>query len=73
MDRKALARDYKNTPRPMGVYCVRNIVNGKAFLGTARDLPGYDPRDDLRALEALWLDRLQPYGERGYHTAPGSR
>ena len=40
MDRKALARDYKNTPRPMGVYCVRNTVNGKAFLGTARDLPG---------------------------------
>jgi hypothetical protein len=52
---------------------VRNTVNGKTFVGTARDLPGYDPRDDLRALEALWLDRRQPYGERGYHTAPGSR
>jgi hypothetical protein len=52
---------------------VRNTVNGKTFVGTARDLPEYDPRDDLRALEALWLDRRQPYGERGYHTAPGSR
>jgi hypothetical protein len=116
MDRKALVPDYKNTPRPMGVFRVRNTVNGKAFIGTARDLPGilnsqraqlrmgshmnrglqrdwnemgpdafefevldtleprdapgYDPRDDLRALEALWLDRLQPYGERGYHTQP---
>jgi len=119
MDRKALVRDYKNTPRPMGVYRVRNTANGKAFIGTARDLPGilnsqraqlrmgshmnralqrdwnelgpgafefevldtleprdapgYDPRDDLRALEALWLDRLQLYGEAGYHTPPGNR
>lgn len=116
MDRKALVRKYKETPRPMGVYCVRNTVNGKVFIGTARDLagiinsqraqlgfgshmnralqrewnelgpgafvfevldtlepqstPGYDPRDDLRALEALWFDRLEPYGERGYHTPP---
>jgi len=73
MDRKALVREYRYTARPMGVYRVRNTVNGKALLGTARDLPGYDPRDDLRALEALWLDRLQPHGERGYHTARASR
>lgn len=32
----------------------------------ARDEPGYDPADDLAVLEALWLERLQPYGERGY-------
>jgi hypothetical protein len=25
---------------------------------------------DLTVLEALWLDKLQPYGERGYHKAP---
>jgi hypothetical protein len=30
------------------------------------DQPGYDPSDDLRVLEALWLERLQPFGERGY-------
>ena len=30
------------------------------------DEAGYDPADDLRVLEALWLERLQPYGERGY-------
>ena len=28
--------------------------------------PEYDPADDLRLLESLWLDRLQPYGDRGY-------
>ena len=32
--------------------------------------PAYDPADDLRVLEALWLDRLRPYGERGYLAPP---
>lgn len=100
----------------MGVYCVRNTVNGKALVGTALDVPGklnshraqlrmrahrnaalqqdwdafgsdafvfealdllkpsdapgYDPGDDLRTLEALWLEKLQPFGERGYNPAP---
>jgi hypothetical protein len=103
----------------MGVYRVRNTVNGKSFIGTARDLPGvlnsqrfqlsmgshknralqqdwndlgpdafafevldpldpqdtpgYNPADDLRALEQLWLERLQPFGERGYHAVRPDR
>jgi hypothetical protein len=118
-DRRALIRQYKETPRPMGAYCVRNTVNGKALVGVARDVPGklnghraqlrmrshrnpglqqdwdtfgadafafdtldlltpsetpgYDPADDLRVLEELWLDKLQPYGERGYNTPPRPR
>ena len=28
--------------------------------------PGYDPTDDLRVLEEMWVDRLQAVGERGY-------
>ena len=28
---------------------------------------GQDARADLAALESLWLDKLAPYGERGYH------
>jgi hypothetical protein len=116
MDKKALKREYKETARPMGVYQIRNTVNGKVLLGTSIDLPsilnrrrgelsagrhqnsalqkdlkelgadsfeveildilppseqpGYDPADDLKALEALWLEKLQPYGERGYHAEP---
>jgi len=31
------------------------------------DDPAYDYRDDLKALEAMWLDKLKPFGERGYH------
>jgi hypothetical protein len=118
-DRRALIRQYKETPRPMGAYCVRNTVNGKALVGVARDVPGklnshraqlrmhahrnaalqqdwdafgadafsfetldlltpattagYDPSDDLRVLEALWLDKLQPYGDRGYNAPPHPR
>lgn len=29
--------------------------------------PGWDPADDLAALEALWLEQLEPYGEKGYN------
>jgi hypothetical protein len=116
MDRKALIRGYKESRRPMGVYQVRNTVNGKLLVGASVDLPsilnrhraalrmgghlnrelqkdwiefgpeafefevldtlttperpGYDPSDDLRALEELWLDKLSPFGERGYNAKP---
>jgi hypothetical protein len=28
----------------------------------------YDPTNDLRTLEELWLERLSPDGDRGYNT-----
>lgn len=31
------------------------------------EAPGIDPSDDLAALLELWIDELQPYGERGYN------
>lgn len=34
------------------------------------DAPHWDPAGDLRALEELWLEKLEPYGERGYHRPP---
>jgi len=112
-DRKDLQRHYKETPRQMGVYRIHNKVNGKSFVGSARDVPGklngqrfqlrmrmhrnavlqqewdqygsdafvfealdllepgdapdYDPTEDLQVLEDLWLQKLQPFGERGYN------
>ena len=34
--------------------------------------PHHDYGDDLAALEALWLEKLRPYGDAGYHRAkPG--
>ena len=32
--------------------------------------PGYNPADDLKALEQLWLDKLSPFDERGYNARP---
>ncbi len=32
-----------------------------------REDANYDYRADLETLEDLWLEKLQPYGERGYN------
>ena len=37
---------------------------------TPPERPDYDPRDDLRTLEELWLDKLSPFEERGYNAKP---
>jgi hypothetical protein len=114
--RKELTREYRETPRPVGVFRVWNKVHDKSFVGTGLDLPAtlngqfarlrfgghpnaalqkdwnelgaeafefeildtlapsekpdYDPREDLRVLEELWLDRLAPYDDRGYNKRP---
>jgi hypothetical protein len=116
MDKKSLIRGYKETRRPMGVYCIRNTVNGKLLVGKSSDLPAilnrqraqlrsgshpnptlhkdlveygteafevevvdtlevpeqadYDPAADLRILEQMWLDKLSPFGDRGYNPEP---
>lgn len=40
IDRKALRRAYKETPRPAGIYRVRNITTGKSLVGSTANLPG---------------------------------
>lgn len=35
-----------------------------------RDTPDYDLAEDLRALEALWLEKLTPFGDKGYNALP---
>jgi len=118
LDRKALSREYKNTPRTMGIGVVRNTANGKVLLLAGRDIPsllnrhlaqlrlgahrnqdlqqdwlgggeksfsfevldtltpkdtpGYDPADDLLALEQLWLEKLAPFAPAGYNPRPTS-
>jgi hypothetical protein len=32
-----------------------------------KDRPAYDYDGDLKELEAMWLEKLQPYDARGYH------
>ncbi len=36
--KKALVREYKRTPKEMGVYCIRNISSDKCFVAASRDL-----------------------------------
>jgi hypothetical protein len=119
-DRKAIAREYKESYRPTGVYRLRNTVNGKVLVGSSVNLPatfnrlrmqldsgtypmypelatdwktfgagafefeileeleppegpGWDPKDELAVLEALWLEELAPYGDKGYNRRPKVR
>jgi hypothetical protein len=33
------------------------------------DHPSFDLKDELTLLEEIWLEKLQPFGERGYNTS----
>lgn len=120
--RKELSRHYAQTHRPMGVYQIRNLQNGKLLVGSSLDLDGIFNRHrfmlemdgnankqlqqdwnifgeenfsfevlerlkpaeeyvqsreelekykaELETMEQLWLEELQPYGDRGYNKPP---
>ena len=62
-DRREARRAYKETPRPMGILQIRNLVNGRTLLIRAIDLPARINREraQLRlgahhhaALQADW-------------------
>ena len=38
-----------------------------------RDVPHFDLGDELTLLEQIWIEELQPFGERGYNTEPKIR
>lgn len=38
MDRSEAKKDYKQTKRPMGIYRIRNMRNGKSYVGFSTDL-----------------------------------
>jgi group I intron endonuclease len=112
-DRSELKKIYKRTVTPMGVYQIKNLVNGKIIIGSSHNLPArknrfemeftlgsvidealqkdfkefgeknfsfevldylepmedpaYDYKADLKFLEEMWLEKLQPFGDRGYN------
>lgn len=35
--------------------------------------PTYDPKADLECLEDLWLEKLEPYGDKGYNEKKKTR
>jgi hypothetical protein len=56
-DRKALVREYLETPRPAGVYVVRNTATGKTLLGSGADLPGILNRQRFQLEGGLHPDK----------------
>lgn len=40
VDRKKLIREYKTTPRPAGVFLVRDVAERRAFVDSSTDLSG---------------------------------
>jgi hypothetical protein len=113
--RSDIKRLYKQNQPDMGVYQIRNRVNGRIYVGSSRNLDGTrnsrmfqldmgrvvfsrelqkdltefgarsfefsilsildrpeagdDIEKSLAALELHWLEKLQPFGERGYNSA----
>jgi hypothetical protein len=64
-DRKDQIREYKETPRPMGVYRVRNTATDRSLIGSSVDLPAMLNRQRFqleagchpnRALQQDWKD-----------------
>lgn len=65
MDKKAAKLEYKASRRPMGVYLIRNLVNGKVFVGSTMNLDAvfnsirfklYAGAHPSKSLEADWKE-----------------
>lgn len=115
--RAEIKRSYKQNSPDMGIYQIKNRVNGKIYIDSSKNLEGTrnsrlfqlkmgkivfsrelqkdlnefgadsfefsvldvlgkpEPGDNverlLAALELHWLEKLQPFGERGYNSAKG--
>lgn len=113
MNNKELKKQYAQTELPMGVYQVKNLVNGRIFIDSGLNIHGKmngcrfqlshgshlnkalqadfnkfgadqfsfeildllehkedskaDYRDDLKMLEGMWIEKLQPFDDAGYH------
>jgi len=111
--KEELKKAYKEREPEMGIFQIRNIKNGKVFIGSSQNLPGmynrysfqlkrgchrnrdlqndwneygedsfvfetldtlkaktdpgWKPEADLDMLCELWLEKIQPFGERGYN------
>ncbi len=112
MNKKEILRQYKENPPPMGIFQVKNLTNGKIFLGSGMDVKGkmnsckfqlahrshmnkelqadfslsgesnfsfeiidtLEPNEDqskiadeLEALLQMWMEKLEPFDEKGYN------
>jgi hypothetical protein len=40
INKKEIKKQYKQTLTPMGIFQIKNLVNGKIFIGSSKNLPG---------------------------------
>ena len=117
--RKELKQEYKQIKFRMGVFGIRNLANGKLFIGSSLDLKAIwhaqklqlsmgihpnsalqadwialgadnfsyeildelketegrevDYKKEIKILEEMHIDAVQPFGEKGYNIKPGNR
>ena len=57
MDRRDQTRAYKETPRTMGVFRVRNVHSGKALVGSSVDVPAMLNRQRFQLESGFHPDR----------------
>jgi hypothetical protein len=57
---KALQKDWNELGPEQFVFEILEEVKQK-------DDPGFNLKDELTLLEMIWLEKLQPFGERGYN------
>ena len=113
INKSEIRNNYKKALTTMGVYQVRNLVNGKIFVGSSKNIPArinrhkfelrygsenivelqddynkygvdkfiyeiidelkpkedteYNYTEDVKVLEELWIEKLQPFEEKGYN------
>jgi hypothetical protein len=59
---KELQKDWNELGPDQFVFEILEVVQ-------VRDDPNFNLKDELTLLEQIWLEKLQPFGERGYNTS----
>ena len=71
IDKKELKKQYKQTLPPMGIYRIKNVVNGKIFVGSSLNLHGksnsfkFQLRSGLHVNSELQKD-FNTFGEENF-------
>jgi hypothetical protein len=63
---EALQKEWKEYGPAAFVFEVLEVVQQK-------DDPDFNMSDELTLIEQIWIEKLQPFGERGYNTDAGIR
>ena len=71
IDKKELKKQYKQTLPPMGIYRIKNLVNGKIFVGSSLNLHGKSNSFKLQLRSGLHINRelqkdFNTFGEENF-------